>query len=108
MAKNADPYKHVHTGYGIGFDPHSEFSWPDGSMGKNVTIVGVDKSSSVHIDNKKKDILILGFGPAHGLNDTALTPEAQYSISFSRSSTKFSLYLYYNGSNSFLFVLTNT
>ena len=77
-------------------------------MGKSVAIVGVDKSSFVHIDNKKKDISILGFGSAHGLNDTTLKPEAQYSISFSRSNTKFSLSLYYNGSNSFLFVLTNT
>ena len=37
----------------------SEFSLPDGSVGKNVIIVGVDISSSVHIDNQKKDILIL-------------------------------------------------
>ena len=31
-------------------------------VGKNVIIFGVDKSSSVHIDNKEKDILILGKG----------------------------------------------
>ena len=42
------------------FDSRSEFSLPDGSMGKNVIIYIVDVSSSVHIDNKKKDILILG------------------------------------------------
>ena len=30
---------------------------------KNVIIFGVDMSSSVHVDNKKKDILILGEGP---------------------------------------------
>ena len=29
---------------------------------RNVTIFGVDMSSSPHIDNKKKDILILGKG----------------------------------------------
>ena len=29
-------------------------------------------SSSVHIDNKKKDILILGFGSAQELDDTTL------------------------------------
>ena len=39
-------------------------------MGKNVIIFGVDMSSTVHIDNKKKDILILGFGPRQGLDDT--------------------------------------
>ena len=41
-------------------------------------------SSSVHIDNKKKDILILGKGPTQGLDDSMLTAEAQYSINFSR------------------------
>ena len=39
-------------------------------------------SSSVHIDNKKKDILILGKGPTQGLDDTTITAEAQYSINF--------------------------
>ena len=33
-------------------------------------IFGVDMSSSVHIDNKNKDILILGEGPTQGLHDT--------------------------------------
>ena len=32
-------------------------------MGKNVIIFGADMSSSVHTDNKNKDILILGEGP---------------------------------------------
>ena len=57
-------------------------------MGKNVIIFGVHKSSSVHIDNKKKDILILGMGPRQGLDDTTLTAEAQYSTNFSRSNKK--------------------
>ena len=30
-------------------------------------------SLSAHIDNEKKDILILGKGPTQGLDDTALT-----------------------------------
>ena len=34
-------------------------------------------SSSVHIDNKNKDILILGEGQTQGLDDTALTSEAK-------------------------------
>ena len=32
-------------------------------MGGNVIIFGVDMSSSLHIDNKNKDILILVEGP---------------------------------------------
>ena len=104
ITKNADPDKYVYTCYGIGFDSRSEFSLPDGSMGKNIIIFGVDMSSSVHIDNKKKDILILGIGPTQGLDDTTLTAKAQYSINFSRSNRKFCLSLHYNESNSFLLV----
>ena len=59
---------------------HSEFWLPDGSIGKNVIIFGVDVSSSVHIDNNKKDISILGRGLTQGLGDTALSAEAQYLI----------------------------
>ena len=33
LATNADPDKYLYTGYGNGFDSHSEFSLPDGSMG---------------------------------------------------------------------------
>ena len=84
-------------------DSPSEFSLPVGSMGKNVIIFGVGISSSVHIDNNKKNILIFGEGPTQGLDDTRLTAEAQYWINFSRSNRKSSLSLHCNGSNSFLF-----
>ena len=47
-------------------------------MGKNVIIFGADMSSSAHIDNKIKDILILGFAPIQGLVYTKLKAEAQY------------------------------
>ena len=62
-------------------------------FGKNVRNLGVDISSSVHIDNKKKDILILGEGPTQGLDDTALTAEKRYSINFTESRKKFCLRL---------------
>ena len=60
-------------------------------------------SSSPHIDNKKKDILILGKGPTQGLEHT-LTAEKLYSINFTKENTKFCLSLHYNGANSCLFV----
>ena len=62
LAKNSDPDKYVNSGYGTVFDSRSEFSLPDGSVGENVIIFGVDMSSSVHIDNNKKDIFILVIG----------------------------------------------
>ena len=73
-------------------------------MGHYAIIFGVDISSSVHIDNKIKEMLILGFGPTQGLDDTTLTGEAQWSVNFSRLNRKFCLSLHFNWSNSFLFV----
>ena len=60
-------------------------------------------SSSPHIDNKKKDILIIAKGPTQGL-EHALTAEKLYSINFTTENTKFCLSLHYNGVNSYLFV----
>ena len=48
-----------YSGYCIRFDRGSRFSFPSGGFGQNVLIFGADMSSSTHIDNKKKDILIL-------------------------------------------------
>ena len=74
-------------------------------MGKNISIFGADMSSSVHVDNKGKDILILGEGPiTQGLDDTPLTVEAKYPINFTKSGKRFVLSLHYNERNSFLFV----
>ena len=60
LTKNADIEKYKYSGYGIGFDRRSSFSFPSGGFGQNVLIFGADMSSSIHIDNKKKDILVLG------------------------------------------------
>ena len=60
-------------------------------------------SSSVHVDNKGKDILNFGERATQGLDDTTLTAEAKYSIDFTQSEKKIVLSLHYNGSNSFLF-----
>ena len=60
-------------------------------------------SSSAHIDNKKKDILVLGKGPTQGLEYT-LTVEKMYLINFTVTKKKFCLTLHYDGANSYLFV----
>ena len=60
-------------------------------------------SSSVHIDNKKKDILILGKNPTQALEHT-LTAEKMYSINFTKRNKKFCLSVHYNGANSYLCV----
>ena len=73
-------------------------------MEKGVIIVGADMSSSVHVDNKGKDILIFVEGPTQGWHDATLTAEANYLINFTQSVKRFVLNLHYNGSVSFLFV----
>ena len=68
--------------HGIGFDRKGFFSIGD-DAGESVTIFGIDMSSSSHIDNNKKYILILGKGPTQGLKHT-LAVEKLYSVNFTK------------------------
>ena len=102
LTKNADIDKYKYFGYGIGFDRETSFSIGN-ETGKNVIIFGVDMSSSTKIDNRKKDILILGKGPTQGLEHT-LSAEKLYSINFTKKNTKFCLSLHCNEANSYLFL----
>ena len=103
LTKNAGIEKYGYSGFGIGFDRRSSFSFPSGGFGQNVLIFGADMNSSSHIDNKGKDILVLGNGPTQGLEST-LTAGKMYSITFTVTKNKFCLSLHYNGANSYLFV----
>ena len=97
LSKHVDIGLYKYFGYGVGFDGKGLFSIGN-EAGRNVIISGVDMSSSSHIDNKKKDILILGKSPTQGLEHT-LTAEKMYSINFTKHNTKFCLRLHYNGAN---------
>ena len=57
LTKNDDPDNYGYNGYGIGFDScsKSKFSW-GGEWGKNVVIFGLDNSSSVLVDSRKKKV----------------------------------------------------
>ena len=88
LTKNADIDKYKYSGYGIKFDRRSNFSFPGGGFGQNVIIFGVYMSSSTKIDNRKKDISILGKGPTQVLEHT-LTAEKMYSNNSSKRNTKF-------------------
>ena len=93
LTKNADIEKYKYSGYGIGFDRRSSFSFPNGGFCQNVLIFGADMISSIHIDNKKKHILVLGSGPTQGLEST-LTAEKMYFINFTVTKKKFCLSLH--------------
>ena len=103
LTKNADIDQYKYSGYGIGFDRKTGFSFGNG-FGRNCIVFGVDMSSSVHVDNKKKDILVLGKGSTQGLDGTTMTARKLYSINFAKNNKKFCLSLHYNGANSYLVV----
>ena len=63
------------------------FSSPGIGLGRNVIIFGVDMSSSIKIDNRKKDILIFRKGPTQVLEHT-LSAEKLYSINFTENNKK--------------------
>ena len=64
-------------------------------MEKNVFSFGAVMSSSVHIDYKNKDILILSKGATQGLFDTTLTAEAKYHF----------IFIHHNGTVSYFLML---
>ena len=99
---NADMDKYKYSGHGIGNDIHGSFSSPGIGLGRNVIIFGVDMKQSTRIDNRKKDILILGKGQTQELEHTLIS-EKMYSINFTKHNKKFCLILHYNGRNSYLF-----
>ena len=88
VTKNADIDKYGYSGYGIGFDRRSIFSFASGGFGQNVLIFGEDMSSSAHIDNKEKNILVLRKGLTQGLEHT-LTAEKMYSFNFTVANKNF-------------------
>ena len=105
ITRNTDVNKYKYSEYGIGFDGKGVFTHPAGSFGNNAIIFGVDMSSSVHVDNIGKDILILGKCQTQGLGEHSLTAEKMHSINFSATGRRFCLSLHYNGAaNRHLFV----
>ena len=60
--------------YGIRLDAHGIYLLSDGSgFGKKVITFGADMSSSAHIHNRKKDILIFVKSPTQRLDNTTFT-----------------------------------
>ena len=89
LTKNTDIEKCKDSGYGIGFDSKGTFMFPNGEFACNVKIFGADISFSVHVDNKIKDILILGEDPNQGVDGTTLTAEKSIPWSLPRLERNF-------------------
>ena len=70
LTRNADKNKFTCNGQGIAFDG-KRYCRFNNDTARNVTLFGVDKSSSSHIDNPKNNCLVLGEGPTEGINGSA-------------------------------------
>ena len=95
VTKNPNIDNCKYSGYGMGFDRKGKFSF-GGGFGQNVMIFGAEMSSSVHANNKTKNILVLGEDITQGSDDTTLTAEKMYLISFTENNKKFCLSPHYN------------
>ena len=71
LTKHVDIDHYKYSGYDIGFDRKGEFSFGNG-FGRNCIIFGADMSSSVHANNKTKNILVLGKDFVQGLDNTKI------------------------------------
>ena len=91
LTKNVDFDNYKHSGYGTGFNARRRFLLSDGIgfSKKNVIIFGAEMSSSLHVDNRKQDILILGKGPAQELDKITLTAEKKIYYKFCDQQKKF-------------------
>ena len=58
---------------------------------------------SLHTDNRKKDILVIGKAPTNGLDEAAKALEAKYSFYINKFRKKICLSLQYNEANRFLY-----
>ena len=76
IVKNSDK-KYVHSGYGITFDSAGSWSF-DNDIARNVTIFGVDNSSSSHADNHNNSFSTLDEGPTFGINGNLCSPEKNF------------------------------
>ena len=104
LTGNADTDKYKYSEYGIGFDSRGSFTHLSGGYGKNVINFGADLSSSKHVDNKTRSILVLGQNFIQGKDGTTKYAEKMYSTNFTAANKRICLSLHYNGDNSYLFV----
>ena len=74
----------------------------DIELNVNVVVFAGDMSSSVHANDKTKNILILGQGFTQGLEDTTLYAEKNVLINFTATRKNFCLSFHYNGDKLFV------
>ena len=110
ITKNTYSSKNNYTGYGLCFDEGGEFGHTvkQGNFNrttnvKNVIILGVDMSSSIHATNRANNIYVMNKGFIQGINDTTIYAEKLFHNNLTEFTVKFVLSLHCNGDNSYLF-----
>ena len=88
LTKHVDIDQCKYSGYGIGFDRKKEFSLGSNGFGRNAIIFGADISSSVHTNNKTRNILVFDKDFVQGLDNTRIYAEKLYSINFTENNKK--------------------
>ena len=104
LTKHVEIDQYKYSGYDIGFNRKGEFSFGIG-FGRNCIILGADTSSSVHANNRTKNILVLGKDFVQGLENTTIYAEKLSSRNFTKTNTKFCLSLHYNVVHSYLLMV---
>ena len=103
LTKHLDIDQYKCSRYCTGCNKKEKFSFDNG-FDRNGIILGADMSSSVHANNRTKNILVLVKDFVQRLNNTTIYAEKLYTINFTKTNTKFRLSWHYNGDNSYLFV----
>ena len=103
LTKHADIGQYKYSGYGLGFHRKGEFSFGSDGFGRNAIIFRADMSSSVHANNKTKNILVLGKDFVQWLDNTTIYEEKMHSVNLTENIKTFCLTLH-NGGNSYFFV----
>ena len=87
LTENVDIDEYKYFEYGDGFDRKGKLTVSN-RLGRSCLIFAVDMSFSVHVDNKKKGILVVGERPIPGLDGTTLTAEKKYSIDVTKNTLR--------------------
>ena len=92
------------SGYGIAFDGAGSWSFGNDFARNVVTFILIIVHHLILIDNRKNKFLVLGEGPAYGINGSFSSPKKKINTNFSKSRTNFCFSLHYNHDNIYLFV----
>ena len=93
----------MYNGYGRIFKIAVCWSF-DKDTARNVITFGVCISLSSHVDKPKNNFLVLGVGPTSNIDGSFSLPDKKFSISFSKTRTKFCLSFQCNADNNYFSV----